>query len=137
MTSQHSEPMDTSMINSPHPGAMQMSSEDREPTQVSLHRKTRENYEESLPSLSKPIEKIDDVPDQIPDQTQATVETVVEETHHTKVDDEEEEKEEEKKLELPQAPTQAAIQTPQIKVAPLMDLNEMEHVNSVPGSVPL
>ena len=62
---------------------------------------------------------------------------MVEETHHTKVDDEEEEKEEEKKLELPQAPTQAAIQTPQIKVAPLMDLNEMEHVNSVPGSVPL
>ena len=37
---------------------------------------------------------------------------MVEETHHTKVDDEEEEKEEEKKLELPQAPTQAAIQTP-------------------------
>ena len=31
MNSQHSEPMETSMMNSPHPGAMQMSSENAEP----------------------------------------------------------------------------------------------------------
>ena len=64
MNTANSEPIDTFMMHSPNPSAQQISSEDREPDGVALQRNTRENYQESLPNLSKPVAKIDDVPEE-------------------------------------------------------------------------
>ena len=41
-----------------------MSSENCEPESGPMQRKTRENYQESLPDLSKPVPTIDDVPEE-------------------------------------------------------------------------
>ena len=64
MISQNSEPMDTSMRTGSQPSAQQMSSENHETEGVALTRKTRENYDESLPSLSQPAANNDDVPEE-------------------------------------------------------------------------
>ena len=41
-----------------------MSSENCETEGVSLQRKTKEAYQESLPEMSKPTERIDEVPEE-------------------------------------------------------------------------
>lgn len=67
MISQNSE---QSMQQSPHPNAQMMSSENCETEIrdtkecVSLQRKTKEAYQESLPEMSKPTVQIDEVPEE-------------------------------------------------------------------------
>ena len=61
MISQNSEPMETSMKQSPHPSAMQISSENAEPEQ---QRKTKVEYVESQPDNNKPTSVPDDVPEE-------------------------------------------------------------------------
>jgi len=65
MISQNSEPMETMMQQSPHPSSQQMSVENVDTEgAAALQRKTKVDYIESQPDMTKPIAKIDDVPEE-------------------------------------------------------------------------
>ena len=65
MISQNSEPMETMFQQSPHPSSQQMSVENVDTEgAAALQRKTKVDYVESQPDMTKPSAKIDDVPEE-------------------------------------------------------------------------
>lgn len=64
MNTDNSAPLETNMAHTHHSNQIMNSTENGEAEVNSLQRQTRENYNDSLPKMSKPVDTVDDVPEE-------------------------------------------------------------------------